>query len=148
MSNAAPSTNFESTGMHIAHRFEQAMAVTLAVLVAVAAIVSAAMLLVEVYLFVISTTDGSFDSEGLKTIFAHALLVLIALELNHSILRSLGTTCAIIQIKTILMIALLAVLRKLLVLDYSETGVEMVVGLSLSALVLCGAYQAFRQQSA
>ena len=145
MSSVDSTLNYVSVGAEITEWFGKVTAVVVSVLLAIVAAVLAVALLVDVYAVIRDSFAGNFAVQDIKAIFALALLILIALELNHSIFQSLGKACGIIQVRTIVLIALLAILRKLIVLDYTQAGVEMVIGLAVSALILCGAYHAVRE---
>lgn len=75
-----------------------------------------------------------------QTVFGQVMTVLIALEFKHSILRVVARKENIIQVKTVLLIGLLAVSRKFIVLDLNEVDAEMVLALSVSVIALAIAY--------
>jgi len=53
---------------------------------------------------------------------------------------------SIVQVRTVILIALLAIVRKLLILDLSTTGVEQLFGLAAAILALGSVYWLVRDQ--
>jgi uncharacterized membrane protein (DUF373 family) len=72
--------------------------------------------------------------------------VLIALEFNHSILGVLERKENIIQVKTVVLIALLALGRKFIILDAAKTEPMTIIGLAAAVLALGAVYWFVRDQ--
>ena len=62
------------------------------------------------------------------------MTVLIALEFNHAIMSILHRKESIVQLKTVILIALLAMARKFIIIDF--TGLEPLAVLALAFAVL------------
>lgn len=62
--------------------------------------------------------------------------VLIALEFNHSILSVLQRKDSVVRVRTVVLIALLALVRKFIILDATTAEPLLVVGLAVAALAL------------
>jgi hypothetical protein len=60
--------------------------------------------------------------------------VLIALEFNHSIIGVLERKESIVQVETVILIALLALARKFIILDASKTDAMTIIGLAFAVL--------------
>jgi uncharacterized membrane protein (DUF373 family) len=68
------------------------------------------------------------------------------LELKHSILRMVAAGKGIIQVKTVLLIALLALARKLIILDLRAFSAATLLALAALLLALGVAYWLVRDQ--
>jgi uncharacterized membrane protein (DUF373 family) len=74
------------------------------------------------------------------------MTVLIALEFKHSVLIMLKRHQNIVQARTVILIALLAVVRKLIILDLSEAPPLTTIGLAAATLALGTVYWLIRDQ--
>ena len=75
-----------------------------------------------------------------QAIFGMIVTVLIALEFNHTLLGVLERRQSIVQVRTVVLIALLAIARKFLILDLKEAEHTTLLGLAGAALALGGVY--------
>lgn len=74
------------------------------------------------------------------------MTVLIAMEFRYSILRVIGGRESIIQVKTVILIALLALSRKFIILDLHETDALMLIALAAVTLALGAVYWMMRER--
>ena len=74
------------------------------------------------------------------------MTVLIALEFKHSILKVAERKASIIQVKTVVLVALLALSRKFIILDADRTGAATIAALAGAALVLGIVYWLLRER--
>lgn len=74
------------------------------------------------------------------------MTVLIALELNHSILSVLERSHGIVQVRTVVLIAILALVRKFILIDFTQETPSMMLSLAASALALGAIYWLVREQ--
>lgn len=81
-----------------------------------------------------------------QAIFGMIFTVLIALEFNHSILGVLERKESIVQVKTVVLIALLALARKFIILDATKTEPMTIIGLAAAILALGCVYWFVRDQ--
>ena len=81
-----------------------------------------------------------------QAIFGMIFTVLIALEFNHSILGVLERKESIVQVKTVVLIALLALVRKFIILDATKTEPLTVIGLAAAVMALGGVHWLVRDQ--
>ena len=70
------------------------------------------------------------------------------MEFKHSIVKVIYRKDHIIQVKTVLLIALLAISRKFIILDISVTDAMHIFALGFSVLVLAAAYWGIKQRDA
>jgi uncharacterized membrane protein (DUF373 family) len=81
-----------------------------------------------------------------QTIFGMIMTVLIALEFNHTVLGIVHRELSVIQVRTVVLIALLSVLRKFIVIEIGEGDATLLLAMSAATLALGGVYWAVRQQ--
>jgi uncharacterized membrane protein (DUF373 family) len=82
-----------------------------------------------------------------QAIFGMVMTVLIALEFKHSMLGVLERKGHVVQVQAVVLIALLALVRKFIILDATKTEPMTVIGLALAALALGGIYWLVREQN-
>jgi uncharacterized membrane protein (DUF373 family) len=75
-------------------------------------------------------------NEVLQDTFGSILTILILLEFNHSIAVAMRTRTGAIQVRIVVLIAILVIARKLILLDYKTVSLEMLLGLGGLALAL------------
>jgi uncharacterized membrane protein (DUF373 family) len=76
------------------------------------------------------------EKELLQDIFGSILTVLILLEFNHSIAVALARKSGVIQVRIVVLIAILVVARKLLLLDFKTATLDQLAGIGGVALAL------------
>lgn len=76
------------------------------------------------------------DHEVFQTLFGSIFTVLIAMEFKHSIVRPTLRRDSIVQVRTVLLIALLALSRKFVILDSNVTPASTIAALGFATLVL------------
>jgi uncharacterized membrane protein (DUF373 family) len=86
------------------------------------------------------------DHEVFQTLFGMIMTLLIAMEFKHSIIRVALRRESIIQVKTVILIALLALSRKFVILDTSSTGAATIAALAAATLVLGIVYWLLRER--
>ena len=126
--------------MTVYERFEQGIALILTGLIAIVIVVATLELAKEVLQLLVINKMKPLDHRLFQTLFGQVMTVLIALEFKHSILKVVARKESIIQVKTILLIGLLAVSRKFIVLDLDDFDAEMMLALAASVVGLAVAY--------
>ena len=76
------------------------------------------------------------DSQVFQGLFGMVLTVLIALEFKHTLLVVKHHRRAIIQVRAVVLIALLALVRRFIILDLYQTTPSVLAALAGSALAL------------
>jgi uncharacterized membrane protein (DUF373 family) len=74
------------------------------------------------------------------------MTVLIALEFKHSVLAVLKRHHNVVQVRTVILIALLALVRKFIVLDATKVDPMTIIGLAVAAVALGGVYWLVRDK--
>jgi uncharacterized membrane protein (DUF373 family) len=127
-------------------RFEQIICLVLTLLIAL--IIGAAVIHLAVRVFAMMASDG-FDPEHQEifhSVFAMIMTVLIALEFKHSVLAVLKRHHNVVQVRTVILIALLALVRKFIVLDATKVDPMTIIGLAVASLALGGVYWLVREK--
>ena len=120
-------------------RFEQIVAIFLTLLISVVILFSSARLAVEVYELLIFKDDLMDPAVFLK-IFGMILMVLIALEFNHSIVQVVERKQSIIQVRIVVQISILVVVRKFILIDLTKTPATTLYGLAAVVIALAILY--------
>ena len=92
---------------------------------------------------------GSFDPTEqtvFPTLFGMIFTVIIALEFKRSLLVVAERQESIVQVRTVVLLAMLAVLRKLIIVDLDTTSAGKLIGLSTAILALGIVYWLVRDQ--
>ena len=95
--------------------------------------------------------DGSFDPtnyEVFQGVFGAMFTVIIALEFKRSILVAVERHDTVFQVRIVVLLALLAVLRKFIILDTAKTEATTILALAAAVVALGGAYWVLRDQDA
>jgi uncharacterized membrane protein (DUF373 family) len=134
------------SGLSTYSRFEQVVSLVLTVLVSIVIAAAVIELTFRIVQLLLSGLLDPAQSATFYSIFSMILTVLIALEFNHSIVSVLERKRSIVQVKTVVLIALLALVRKFIVLDPSHVQPTMVIGLALALLALGAVHWLVRDQ--
>lgn len=132
--------------MTLYEKFEQGVALVLTGLIAVIIVVALLELSKEVFQLIVVNAANPLDHTLFQSLFGQILTVLIALEFKHSILKVVARKENIIQVKTVLLIGLLAISRKFIVLDVGEIRDGTILALASAVLALAIAYWLIRER--
>lgn len=132
--------------MTINERFEHLVAFVLGFIVALVVALALVQLLVRVVPLLLAGALDPLDHEVFQSLFGMVMTLLIALEFNHSIVRVALRHDGIVQVKTVLLIALLALSRKFIILDTKSTEPETVAAVAGATLVLGIVYWLLRER--
>jgi uncharacterized membrane protein (DUF373 family) len=127
-------------------RFEQVAVLVISGLVSVVIAAALVHLAVNIVQLVLYNLADPADQAVFQAVFGMVMTVLIALEFNHTILGVLQRRHGIVQLRTVLLIALLALVRKFIILDAANTTPLTVIGLAASVLALGAVYWLVRDQ--
>lgn len=126
-------------------KFEQIVIFILTVLIAVFVIFAVWNLALKVLQSIASSTLDPTDYSVFQTVFGAILTVIIALEFKKSLLVSAERQQSVVQVRTVILIALLAVVRKVLILDPAHATTEM-FALAAAIIALGAVYWLVRDQ--
>ena len=121
-------------------KFEQLCVLALTGLIAVIIVFSLWHLALNIFLSVLNDTFDPTNYEVFQTVFGMIFTVIIALEFKRSLLVLAERRDGIIQVRTVILIALLAVVRKLIILDVAHTESLHLIALAAAILALGAVY--------
>jgi uncharacterized membrane protein (DUF373 family) len=128
-------------------RFEQVVVLVLTTLIAI--VVAAAVWNLALRILSALLDIGSFDPTEhsiFQAAFGMIFTVIIALEFKRSLLVVAERRESIVQVRTVVLLAMLAILRKLIILDLDSTDSGKLLGLSAAMLALGVIYWLVRDQ--
>ena len=120
-------------------RFEQLAAIFLTILVSIIIVFACIQIASEVY-DLVTLKDDLDAPDTFRNLFAGILTVLIALEFNHSIVQVVERKQSIVQVRMVVQIAILALVRKFILLDLSKTEAMLLIGLGVVVVSLAAMY--------
>jgi uncharacterized membrane protein (DUF373 family) len=121
--------------MSFYERFEQVVAMALSAVIAVIIIISMCQLVRVVFNLLLIDALNPLDHSVFQTVFGSIMTLLIAMEFKHSIIKVALRKESIIQVKTVLLIALLALSRKFILLD-TDMDASKLAALAVTTLAL------------
>jgi uncharacterized membrane protein (DUF373 family) len=127
-------------------RFEHGVAFLLSLVVAILIAMALIQLLVRVVPLLLTGALDPLDQQVFQGLFGRIITLLIALEFKHSIVRVALRRDSVVQVKTVLLIALLALSRKFVVLEVTAVEPAMVAALAGATLVLGLVYWLLRER--
>ncbi|MFM0037561.1 phosphate-starvation-inducible PsiE family protein [Paraburkholderia strydomiana] len=126
-------------------RFEQLVAHVLSVVISVIILVSLWQLIHAVTALLVSDALNPLDHAVFQTVFGMVMTLLIAMEFKHSITRVMARRDHIVQVKTVVLVALLAIARKFIILDPASAPAE-IAALAFALVALGSVYWLMRQR--
>lgn len=126
--------------MSLYERFEQIIVLVLTFIIGLVIVISLFQLLAEVWNLLFLQGENPLNHATFQTFFGMILTVMIAMEFKHSLIKAIDRKNHIIHVRTVILIALLALARKLIVLDTSTTAWETVAVIAFSVLALGATY--------
>ena len=127
-------------------KFEHAVILLLTGLIALIIVLAVWHLTLKVAYSIIYANLDPSDYEVFQALFGMIFTVIIALEFKRSLLIIAERKHHIVQVRTVILIALLATVRKLMILDMTSTSAMQLFGLAAMILALGGVYWLVRDQ--
>lgn len=127
-------------------KFEQVIALILTFVISIVVIAALYRLIENAYSLLVLGLIDPIQPQSFQTIFGMIMTLLIALEFKHSILKVVLRRESIIQVKTVVLIALLAVSRKFIILDIEKYSASTILALAASLLALGIVYWLMRER--
>jgi uncharacterized membrane protein (DUF373 family) len=118
-------------------KFEHAVILVLTALIAIVIAFALWNLTVKILLSIVSS--GGFDPTDysvFQALFGMIFTVIIALEFKRSLLVIAERRRGIVQVRTVVLIALLAIVRKLMIIDLTASNAAEVFALAAAILAL------------
>ena len=133
--------------LSIYERFEHAVILILTGLIAIIIMLAVWHLVLKVLAGIVaSQAFDPTDNTVFQALFGMIFTVIIALEFKRSLLVVAERRSSIVQVRTVVLIALLAIVRKFLILDMSATDALHLFALAAAILALGCVYWLVRDQ--
>ena len=128
-------------------KFEHAVVLVLTILLSVIIVSAIWKLAIKVlYSLVLSDTFDLTDLAAFQSVFGMVFTVIIALEFKRTLVLVTERTESVVQVRAVILIALLAIVRKLIILDISPGDAPQLLALAAATLSLGGVYWLVRDQ--
>jgi uncharacterized membrane protein (DUF373 family) len=128
-------------------RFEHVVILLLTGLIAIVIVFAVWNLALKVMLsLILAGTFDPTDHTVFQAVFGMIFTVIIALEFKRSLLVLTERADTVVQVRTVILIAMLAVVRKLIILDLTTTTAQQLFALAAAILALGGVYWLMRDQ--
>jgi uncharacterized membrane protein (DUF373 family) len=128
-------------------KFEQAVILILTTLIAFVTVLAVWNLVLKLFLSIVAVGGLDPTDYGVfQALFGMMFTVIIALEFKRSLLVITERRHHIVQARTVILIALLAIVRKFLILDLNSTDAPQVFALAAAVLALGAVYWLVRDQ--
>src|ERR1044071_9014151 len=127
-------------------KFEHICIMVLTALIAIIIVLAMWNLTLKTLLSILSTNFDPTDYSVFQAVFGTIFTVIIALEFKRSLLVLAERGDSVVQVRAVVLIALLAVVRKLILLDVKATDALQLLALAAAILALGGAYWMVRDQ--
>jgi uncharacterized membrane protein (DUF373 family) len=127
-------------------KFEHACILILTALIALIIALAIWNLVLKILINLLASTLDPTDYAVFQALFGMIFTVIIALEFKRSLLVLAERVDSVVQVRAVLLIALLAVVRKLILLDVKATDALQLLALAAAILALGAAYWMVRDQ--
>jgi len=127
-------------------KFEQLVSLVLVSLISIVIISALYRLSVKTFAMLRMDEADFTNPEVFQTLFGMIMTLLIAMEFKHSILKVVSRQDSIIQVKTVILIAILAISRKFIILDTKNFSAAEIAALSAALLALGAVYWLMRER--
>src|SRR5712672_3200708 len=128
-------------------KFEHAIILALSGLISIVVVLAVWNLLLKLVASVL--LSGGFDPtdySDFQALFGMIFTVIIALEFKRSLLVVAERQHSVVQVRTVVLIALLAIVRKLMIIDLSVADAQQVLALAATVLALGAVFWLVRDQ--
>ena len=129
-------------------KFEHAIIILLTVLISLVIVLAVWNLTIKVFASIVAGAFDPTDYTVFQALFGMIFTVIIALEFKRSLLVVAERKESVVQVRTVVLIALLAIVRKLLIIDLSTTDALQIFALAATVLTLGVVYWLVRDQDA
>lgn len=124
-------------------RFERIISLILTFAIGLLVLIAIFYLLSNVFTLLFLETADPFNFRVFQAVFDMVLTILIAMEFNNSIVRTMeeeGRLGGFVHVEVVVLIAIMAVVRKFMVMDVESLDPQHLLGLGGAILALGGTY--------
>lgn len=133
--------------MSLYQKLEHAVILILTALIAIVIVAAVWSLALKVlYALLMADTFDPTDHAVFQNVFGMIFTVIIALEFKRSLLVVAERKRSVVQVRAVILIAMLAIVRKFILLDLSQTDSMQLFGLAAAILSLGAVYWLVRDQ--
>jgi uncharacterized membrane protein (DUF373 family) len=126
-------------------KFEHIVILILTLFIAVFIVFAMWDLMLKIFLSIAASTFDPTDYAVFQAVFGMIFTVIIALEFKRSLLIAAERQHNVVQVRTVVLIAMLAIVRKILILDVGHATEEL-FALAAAMVALGGVYWLVRDQ--
>lgn len=134
------------TDLTVYERFEQAVVLVLTALIVVVVASATWHLALAVLGLLVTDQVDPANQQVFQAVLGMMFTVIIALEFKHSLLVVLARQESIVRVRSVVLIAMLAMVRKFIILDLKETEPALLFALAAAILALGVVYWLVRDQ--
>lgn len=134
------------TDLTVYERFEQAVVLVLTALIVVVVASATWHLALAVLGLLVTDQVDPANQQVFQAVLGMMFTVIIALEFKHSLLVVLARQESIVRVRSVVLIAILAMVRKFIILDLKETEPALLFALAAAILALGVVYWLVRDQ--
>jgi uncharacterized membrane protein (DUF373 family) len=127
-------------GLTAYQRFETAIAFLLTVVIAAVIVIAFSRLVITVFETLVVRALNPLEHEVFQLVFGEILTLLIALEFNHTLQYVISREKGIVQARVVIIIAQLALARKVIVTDLTSVSPTWIAALAALVVSLGAAY--------
>ena len=124
--------------------FEVTMVAALTLMVSISVVLTLVHASYELF-HVMSGGLHNFGHAQFVAVFGAFMTVLIALEFNHTVLPEISSGTPVVKVRAVILVALLALARKLVLVDYHKEDYTSLIGLAVLVLAATAAYWVVRK---
>jgi uncharacterized membrane protein (DUF373 family) len=135
----------EWTGLTVYQRFEASLAYLLTFVITAVIIVAFGRLIVSVVDTLVLKSLNPLEHGIFQLVFGEIMTLLIAMEFNHTVRYAIHDERGIIQARVVILIALLALSRKVIILELDDLTPTFLAGLGILSLSLGATYWLLRE---
>ena len=126
-------------------RFETSLAYLLTFVIGAVIVVALARLIVSVVSTLMLESLNPLEHSVFQKVFGEIMTLLIAMEFNHTLRYQISGELGVIQARVVILIALLALARKVVILDVQDLTPAVVMSLGILAFSLGATYWLIRE---
>ena len=141
-----PRTHHDWSALPVSERFEASVASVLTFVIAAVVVVALYRLVVGVVQSLVLDSLNPLDHLVFQRVFGQIMTLLIALEFNHTLRHVITGDRGIIHTKTVILIAELALARRIIIADLFQDGAASALALAVLMLALGVTYWLMRER--
>ena len=127
-------------------KFEHAVILVLTAIIAILVVLAVWNLALKIFASIFASGFDPTDYSVFQALFGMIFTVIIALEFERSLLVIAERDRGVVQVRTVILIALFAIVRKLMIMDLSTADAQQLFALAAAVLALGGVHWLVRDQ--